>query len=128
MEILIAMALIAVSLVPAMEAIRAGVAASSAQESETVNHFRLFARMEHVLAQPFDDLDAAALAAGSPSTLTSYSDRMGTTDRRLVFLSRYDADNADGDDDPFTGTDADLLWVRATIADTAHALETLRVR
>lgn len=111
-----------------MEALRAGVLASSAYEVATANRLRLLALMEEVLAQPFDALDAAALAAGSPTTLTHYSDPPGTVDRRLVFLSRYDADNADGDDDPFTGTESGLIWVRVTLADTVHGFESLTAR
>ena len=46
----------------------------------------------------------------------------------LVYLSRYDGDNADGDNDGFTGTDADLSWIRAAIADTPVSLHTLVTR
>jgi len=35
-------------------------------------------------------------------------------------LSAYDADNSDGDDDPFTGTDEGLLWVRVAIEGSVH--------
>ncbi len=48
-------------------------------------------------------------------------------DRRLVFISRYDGDNADTDDNPFTGTEADLLWLRVEIEGTASALQALKV-
>jgi hypothetical protein len=84
--------------------------------------------MEELLAEPFAALDAAATAAGSRVTPGSYSDTVtfqdGRTVTRNVYLSRYDSDNADGDADPFTGTEADLLWLRVEIGDTA--LETLR--
>jgi hypothetical protein len=46
----------------------------------------------------------------------------------LVYLSRYDGDNADGDNNPFTGTDADLIWVRAAIADPPIDMTTLVTR
>jgi hypothetical protein len=42
-----------------------------------------------------------------------------------VFLSRYDGDNADGDGDPFTGTDGDLIWVRVEIPGTTLDIEAL---
>ena len=56
-----------------------------------------------------------------------YSDAAGTESRRLVFLARYDGDDGDGDKDPFTGTDAGLLWVRVTIEDSPRSLETVIV-
>jgi hypothetical protein len=43
-------------------------------------------------------------------------------------LSRYDADDADGDDDPFTGTESGLIWVRVILADTVHGFESLTAR
>ena len=70
-------------------------------------------------------MDAAALAAGDATVPTSFSDSAGTNDRRLVYLSRYDGDNADADDDPFTGVDDDLIWVRVAIENSTQALETL---
>ena len=56
-----------------------------------------------------------------------FSDAVGTESRRLVFLARYDGDDADGDNDPFTGTDAGLLWLRVTIENGPRALETVIV-
>ena len=46
----------------------------------------------------------------------------------MVLLSGYDGDNADADDDPFTGTDAGLLWVQVQVEATSHARETLTVQ
>ena len=46
----------------------------------------------------------------------------------LVYLSLYDGDNADADDDPFTGTDADLLWIRVEIDGSVLSLQTVRAR
>ena len=43
-------------------------------------------------------------------------------------LSLYDGDNLDADNDPFTGTEADLLWIRLDIEDSVHTLETIRAR
>jgi hypothetical protein len=82
--------------------------------------------MEEVLARSFAELAAEEVAAGGAPS--AYSDGAGAPDRRLVLLSRYDGDNADGDDDPFTGKDAGLLWVRVEIEGTDHVLETLTGR
>ena len=124
-EVLIAVALIAISLTPMMDAIRTATISASVHEDAAVQHMHLIAMLENVLAEPFSSLDAAATAAGSESTLTSYSDLAGSSNRRLVFLSLYDGDNADTDNNPFTGTDQDLLWVRVEIEGTVQAIETL---
>ncbi len=124
-EVLIAAALIAVSLVPMMDAVRTASVSAGVHEGAAVQNLHLIATLEDVLAEPFSSLDAAATAAGSESTLTSYSDLAGSSNRRLVFLSLYDGDNADTDDDPFTGTDQGLMWVRVEIEGTAQTIETL---
>jgi len=124
-EVLIAAALIAVSLVPMMNAVRTATISTGAHEDAAVQNLHLIATLEDVLAEPFSSLEAAATAAGSESTLTSYSDLAGSTNRRLVFLSLYDGDDADTDNDPFTGTDQGLMWVRVEIEGTVQAIETL---
>ena len=129
-EVLVATVLIAITLVPAMDALLPGMAGGGIHETRSEDHYRLLAKIEEVLAEPFSDLDAAAIAAGSPTTATlTYSDTFTYPDGRQItrniFLSRYDADNADADDDPFTGVDDGLLWVRGTIAASSLRIETL---
>jgi type II secretory pathway pseudopilin PulG len=128
-EVLVATMLIAVALVPALEALQPGIQGSGIQQIHTEDHSLLRAKLEQTLSQPFTDLEAAAQAAGDSTTPSSYSDSVNTaqgrTVNRQVFLSRYDGDNADTDDDPFTDTDDDLLWVRVGIQDTEQAIETL---
>lgn len=124
-EILVATVLIAITLVPAMEALEAGIQAGGVHAVEAESRYRLVAKMEEVLAESFPSLLLAATAAGSPTTATSYSDAAGIRQRRLVYLSLYDGDNADGDGDPFTGADADLMWLRIEIENSNHVIETL---
>ena len=124
-EVLIAAALIAVTLVPMMDAVRTASVSAGVHEDAAVQNLHLVATMEDVLAEPFASLEAAATTAGSESTLTSYSDLAGSSNRRLVFLSLYDGDNADTDNDPFTGTDQGLMWVRVEVEGTSRAIETL---
>jgi hypothetical protein len=82
--------------------------------------------MEQLLATPHAALDAAALAVGSAVAPTSYSDAAGTPQRRLVFIARYDVDNADADGNGLTGGDAGLLWLKVAIeGQPADAIETL---
>jgi hypothetical protein len=83
--------------------------------------------LEDVLAKPFNELDTEAVAIGDPTVAsTVYSDPTTEADRRLVYLSRYDADNADGNGNPFdAGMDEGLLWVRVEIAGANQAIEGL---
>ena len=127
-EVLVTMVLLAVVLVPAISALQTGVVGADVHADIASGHFRLTSRLEELLAEPFADLSDAAIAAGSPTTPSSYSDPAGPPGRLLVYLSLYDGDNADADDNPFTGTDADLLWIRVDVEDTVHTLETVTAR
>ena len=127
MEVLIASALIAATLVPAIDALRPGIQGMGLHEAQTQRHFELTARLEEGLARPFSELDVEAQTIDDPTVASlAYSDPAGQANRRLVYLSRYDADNADGNDDFFDdGKDEGLLWVRVEIEGTDQALETL---
>jgi len=125
-EVLVAMALLAVLLVPAMRALQTGVIGADVHSDISSSYYRLTSRLEELLAEPFVDLSDAAIAAGAPTTATSYSEAAGPPGRLLIYLSLYDGDNADADNDPFTGTDSDLLWIRVDIEDTVYTLQTIR--
>ncbi len=125
-EILVTVLLLSVALVPALEALQTAVLGTGVHETHAVRHHRLTAKLEEVLAEPFSALEVAEAAAGGGPT--SYSDAPGSPERRVVLLSGYDGDNADADDDPFTGTDAGLLWVQVQVEATSHALATLTVQ
>jgi hypothetical protein len=128
-EVLVASMLIAITLVPAVNAIFSGTLGGSIHAEQAVDHYRITGKMEEVLAAPFDDLQQAADAAGGPGVVVdAYSDSAGTERRCLVFLSRYDGDNLDGDDDPFTGVDDGLIWVQIQIENTLDSMETLTKR
>ena len=129
-EILIATLLIVITLLPALQALHPALAGAGYHSSRVEDHYRLAGRLEELLAEPFADLDAAATAAGNETTSTTYTDTVTHADGRQitrnVFLSRYDSDNADADNDPFTGTEADLMWIRVEIAGPSPmGLETL---
>lgn len=129
MELLIATLLIAIMLVPALDAMQSGIQGSGVHTELAQKQYRMISKMEQTLAQPFSELLQQADLAADPKILIPppYSDAAGTESRRLVFLARYDGDNADGDKDPFTGTDAGLLWLRVAIEDSPRALETVIV-
>lgn len=122
------MVLLTVLLVPAIRALQTSVTGAEVHAELADNHFRLTSRMEELLAEPFGDLEAAALAAGSPTVATVYSDGAGPPGRLVVYLSAYDGDNADADNDPFTGTDSGLLWIRVEAENTVHDLQTVRTQ
>jgi hypothetical protein len=124
-EILVATFILLIGLVPALDALRNAVIGTASNDSYVVAQHRLGGRLEAVLAEPFDDLDDAALAAGAATTPSSYSEAPGTPGRLLIFLARYDGDNADTDSDPFTGGDEGLLWARAAIDNTPYSIESL---
>jgi len=126
-EVLIATALIAVTLLPAIDALKPATQGMSIHEVHTVRHYALTALLEEVLARPFSELDAEAVAIGDPAVASAnYSDPGGQANRRLVYLSRYDADNADSNNDFFdAGMDEGLLWVRVEIEGTSQAIESL---
>ena len=125
MEVLVALTLLAILLVPAIRALHTGLLGAEVHADYSSNHYRLISRLETVLSERYVDLE---VASAGPTVPSSYSDPSGTPARVLVFISAYDIDNADADNDPFSGTDDDVLWVRAAIEDTVQDLATLVTR
>jgi type II secretory pathway pseudopilin PulG len=124
-EMVIAVLLLSLALIPALNAIRTNIAATREQQSLISAGYALSSKMEYLLAQPFGNLAGAAIAAGGPANPTTYTDPAGTPSRVFVFLASYDADNEDGDNDTLTGGDPGILWVRVALADGALAMESL---
>lgn len=126
-EVLIATLLLAIALVPMMEALGPGLQGAQIHRDRAEVNFALKGKLEEVLAQPFDDLDAAATAAGDYKIPTSYSDA-GAAVPHDVFIWRYDVDNSDADGNQFTGGESDILWLRVATADGLAELQTLLSR
>lgn len=124
-EVLVAMILLVLLLAPALSALHTGFLGANIHADSSVDHYRLIARMETMLVESFDSLEIAAAGTATPS---SYSDAAGPPNRILVYIAAYDADNADSDDDPFTGTDANVLWLRVAIEGSVQSLVTLVTR
>ena len=127
-EVLVATVLLAIMLVPAINALTTSSQGAEVHRELASNHFRLTSRLEELLAEPFAELEAAAIAAGSPQAATIYSETAGAPGRLVVYLSACDGDNADGDGDLFTGTDAGILWIRVEVENTVHDLQTIRAQ
>ena len=123
-ETLLAVVVLAMALIPVLDTLQTAFTGAAVHEELRSRQQQIANRIEVVVAESLSSLDQAAQAAGSETVASSYSDAVGP-DRVLVFLSRYDGDNADGDDDPFSGADEGLIWVRVTIEDTPHAVTTL---
>lgn len=124
-EVLVSVSLLAVLLVPAIHALHTGFVGAEAHADHSRNHYRLVSRIETVLAESYGSLEAAAAGQSTPS---SYSDAAGPPDRLLVYIAAYDADNADTDNDPFTGTESDVLWIRVAIQGSVQDLVSLATR
>ncbi|MBL3591503.1 MAG: hypothetical protein JMN24_17220 [gamma proteobacterium endosymbiont of Lamellibrachia anaximandri] len=125
-EVLVAITLISILLIPALESLHSGVLGSGIHSAHANHHHRLTGKMEEILAKSFSSLEQEADAAGGPAVVVdAYSDTAGTASRRLVYLARYDGDNIDADNNPFTDVDAGLLWVNVQIEGENQALESL---
>ena len=122
-ELLVATILIAIALVPMMNSLQAGLQGASLFQKKSQSHYVLIGNLEKVLAEPFDDLDSAATAAGAYTSPTTYSESAAPIPFN-VFIWRYDVDNADSDNNEFTGGEEDLLWVKVSLVDNGQSLET----
>ncbi len=126
-EVLVATLLIAVALVPMLDALQPGIQGSVIHRNQAEVQFVLRGAMERVLAEPFDVLDEEATNAGSPVAATVYSD-LGAPVPHEVFIWRWDVDNADGDDVGLTGGEDDILWISVATQDGRTGLTTLLSR
>lgn len=137
-EVLVATVLLAIVLVPAIQALHTGMLGAEIHASSVNEHYAALTRMEEVLAEPQSVLVAAAGIAGDEDTPTGYSDADGSPDRRIVYIALYDAEDADGDGDVFTVPDPNIdgdndpytgyvgvLWVRVEIEGSVTWFETL---
>ncbi len=124
-EVLVSVVLLAIVLVPAIAALQTGIVGTDIHGDIATSQFRVASRLEELIVEPFGDLEAAA---GGPTVPSNYSEAEGTPGRLVVYLSRYDGDDADNDGDPFTGADAGLLWIRVDIEGSVHSLQTVRAR
>ena len=125
-DVLVALLVLATCLPAALSALTSATRAAAEERAVGARRYRVNGMLEQLLATPHAALDAAAVAADGPTVPTSYSDPAGTPERRLVFIARYDVDNADADGNGLTGGDAGLLWLRVKLdGRSSYAVETL---
>ena len=124
-EVLLSVVLLAVLLVPALEALQSGIAGGQGA-ALAARQLALRDRMEQVLARPFYDLYRETYPPGSNTTSVraTFSDPVDAPDRRVVVLHRY---NASAVPPAWSANDTGLLFVRVYYeADgPANALNTL---
>jgi type II secretory pathway pseudopilin PulG len=128
-EILVAIVLIAVCLIPALKSLSPAFFGIMEREKLGSNYLAVRSKLEEVLAASYRDLEIAAQDAGGPLVPSSLSEPayMTSDGRQIVlqvYLSGYDADNADGDNNRFTGTDEGILWVKVQVDGSPESLET----
>ena len=107
-EVLLSVILLAILLVPAMQALNTAILGGS--NKLAARQLALRSKLEEVLSKPYNTLYAETSLTGG-NTITSisanYSDVAGATDRRVVVLYRFDtATNA------LSATDTGVLYVR----------------
>lgn len=126
LEVLIATLVLTVSLGPLLSAMQVNNQTTriDADLNEQRNHASSV--LEKTLALPLATLLDEAVILGANDVLSDrYSDPASSAPRALVYLAAYDGDNADGDNNPFTGTDQNLLWVSVSIEGTSFELTAL---
>jgi Tfp pilus assembly protein PilV len=106
-EVLLSVILLAILLVPAMQALNAAITGGSSNVA--TKQLALRSKMEEVLSKPYNTLYAETSLSGG-NTITSVSanlsDTTGATDRRVVVLYRFDTvANA------LSATDTGVLYV-----------------
>ncbi|MDI1298378.1 hypothetical protein [Methylotenera sp.] len=122
-EVLLSIVLIAVLLVPAMQALNNAISGSASNIA--ARQLNLRNKMEEVLSKPYSTLYAVTSATGgntSTSISTSLSDASGVSNRRAVTIYRYDnTSNA------LSATDTGVLFVSVyyEAEGSANALNTL---
>lgn len=124
-EVLLSVMLLAILLVPALQALSNGIIGSSTSNSIAARQLNLRSKMEEVLSNPFGTLYAETYKSGGntiTSVSSSLSDASGATDRRVVVFYRFDAAT-----NTLSTNDTGLLFVSLyyEAEGSANALNTL---
>ena len=122
LEVMVALVLIVIALVPALNALQTDIRGAPALVSIAARDALLRAKMEEVLAKPFDTVNAETFLSGGNTTTsisTALSDAAGP-DRRIVILYRTE------DGKEASGNDTGLVRVRVAFEAGDTALETLK--
>ncbi len=127
-EVLLSVMLLAILLVPALQALNTGIAGSAGATGLSQRQLSLRSKMEEVLSNPFSQLYAQTYLGGGNTTTsvsTSFSDASGALDRRVVVFYRFDAAT-----NALSTNDTGLLYVNIyyEAEGSANSLNTLAGR
>ncbi len=125
-EILVAVALLAVALPPALDALGTQVRGAGQGVEAMRLEYKVQSKAEELLSEPWSALDLAVDIAGSKSVPSLYSDPAGSPDRILVYLAHYDFENTDSDGNPFTNPNPNLVWIGIQAENGSQKLYTVR--
>jgi Tfp pilus assembly protein PilE len=106
-EMLLSVMLLAILLVPAMQALNSAIAGGSSNIA--ARQLNLRNKMEEVLSKPYHNLYAETSLPGGNTTTsisTSLSDASGAADRRVVVLYRFDTST-----NALSATETGVLYV-----------------
>lgn len=122
-EVLLSCILLAILLVPAMQAVNAAISGGSSNIA--ARQLALRSEMEEVLSKPFGELYAETYLSGGNTTTsvsTKFSDAAGAVDRHVVVLYRFDAAT-----NALSANNTGLLYVSvySEAEGSANALNTL---
>ena len=110
LEVLIAALVLSIALVSASDALREVVRHTQQVRTLMQTNYSAQALLETVLTKPYTTL-AAELSVTAPEA-SSFSDPVATPQRRIIYILPFDADNADADDNHFSGAESHMIRVQ----------------
>ncbi len=125
LEVLVAAVILAIALVPASSALRAASEHGRLTRDRLAVEYLALTKLEAALAASWETLNNEAVITGGVTESLLWSDPVGLTNRRLVYVSPHDINNADGDNNLLTGVEAGILQVRVEVNGTNILYQTL---
>lgn len=122
-EVMVALVLVVMALVPALSALQGSVRGSQVLGAIAARDTSLRGKMEEVMSLPFDTLNAETFLTGGNTTSSvsaALSDAAGA-ERRIVILYRTDGS-------VLSSADTGLVRVRVAYEAGGTALETLKAK
>lgn len=116
-EVLVAAVVLAIALIPASDAFRAASRQAELSREMLLQHYRALASLEVTQTRTFGQLVSEANST-SGTTPSTWSDASGSAYRRLVYVARFDFDNADNDNNDATGVDNGVIRIRVLVEGT----------
>lgn len=125
LEVLVAAVILSIALVPASSALRAASEHGRLSRDRLAVEYLALTKLETALAASWETLNNEAVSTGGVTESLLWSDAVGLTNRRLMYVSPHDINNADGDNNLLTGVEAGILRVRVEVNGTNILYQTL---